>query len=255
MEILPWEKSMGRFTKSVLTFAFVSLLSLGSFASDQPESQVTYVASLDRVYEAETQAFGAPLKSTEKDKCVATYQSNANVYRLLWTATCKDIGNGKVSVTLTAQGQWFFGVGDEKRRVSNVFWNNMDLLLKHAASSRNAPAPAPLVVKPAPSVSSVPPPAPAPSPSHKSQASAPSHVRASPASDGATLVEITSEPSGADILLDGDYAGATPSEIKFTSGPHSVRIVKKGFEPWERSIKVQSGESRSIAADLEKSIQ
>lgn len=252
---------MGRLAKSVCTFSFVFLLSLASFAADQPAAQVTYNASVERVFAAEEQAFGTTPTNSEKDKCQVSYQSNSNMIRLLWTATCKEIGNGQVSVSLTAQGQWFFGVGDEKRRVSKIFWGNMDTILRNAASSSGA---SPLVAQPAPALSPVTAqPAPAPSPVAAQPAPAPSPLVDQPAptlapqagSDAVTLVQISSEPSGAEITVDGDYTGSTPSQIKLQSGPHSVRITKKGFEPWERSIKVEAGESRNIDAELEKSNQ
>ena len=255
---------MGRLAKSVLIFSFVFLLSLECFAAKDPsDKQVTYNASLERVYEAEAKAFGTAPATSNREKCEVTYLSTSNMTKLLWTATCKDIGNGQVGVTLTAQGQWFFGVGDEKRRIAKIFWNNMDVVLL-GTSSGGAPAPSPLVAQPAPSLAK---PAPAqpvlaqpalaqpalskPLPS----APEPSPLPASSASDAAVFVQISSEPGGAEILVDGDYAGSTPSQIKLKSGSHAVRITKKGFVPWERSIKVESGETRNIAADLEKSIQ
>lgn len=245
---------MGRLAKSVSTTAFVFLLSLGSFAIDKPDNQVTYAASVESVYAAETKAFGAAPTSSTQGKCEVTYQSSAGMIRLLWTATCKDIGNGQVGVTLTAQGQWFFGVGDEKRRVAKIFWNNMDVILKGPASSSGAPAPSPLAAQPAPSIA--PKDAqPAPSPLVEQPAPSLAPVVTPPASDTASLVQISSEPSGAEILLDGDYTGSTPSQLKLKPGPHSVKITKKGFEPWERSIKVEAGESRNVAAELEKASQ
>lgn len=245
---------MCRLAKSVFTFSSVLLLSLASFATDQSAAQVTYNASVERVFAAEEKAFGTTPTSSEKDKCQVTYQSNSSMIRLLWTATCKEMGNGRVSVTLTAQGQWFFGVGDEKRRVSTIFWGNMNTILKSAASSSGA---SPLVAQPAPALSPVtaqPAPAPEPAPSPLVDQPAPT-LATQPGSEASTLVQISSEPSGAEITVDGDYTGSTPSQIKLQSGPHSVRITKKGFEPWERSIKVEAGESRNIDAELEKSSQ
>jgi hypothetical protein len=241
---------MGRLAKSVFTISSVCLLSLGSFAASQPANQVTYNASVERVYAAEAKAFGAASTNSEQRKCQVAYESNSGMYKLLWTAACKDIGNGQVGVTLTVQGQWFFGIGDEKRRIARIFWDNMDVILKSEASSGGAPAPSPLVAQPVPSLS--PQPAPAPSP----LVDRPVPTLTPPAaSETSTLVQISSEPSGAEILVDGDYTGSTPSQLKLKSGSHSVKITKKGFEPWERSIKVDSGESRTIAAELEKSSQ
>src|SRR5450755_2055034 len=126
---------MGRSAKSVFTLLSVFLLSLGSFATGQAANQVTYNASVERVYAAEAKAFGAAPTNSEQEKCQVTYQSTSGMIRLLWTATCKNIGNGQVGVTLTAQGQWFFGVADEKRRIAKIFWNNMDVILNGAARS------------------------------------------------------------------------------------------------------------------------
>jgi hypothetical protein len=252
---------MGRIAKSVFTLSSVFLLSLGSFATDHPAA-VAYNASVDRVFAAESQAFGAPTTSSEKGKCVVRYQSTGR-YRLLWTASCQPIGKGQVSVTLTAEGQWFFGVGDEKKRVAKIFWDNMNTILVNESSSGGAPAASPLVAQPAPSL---PPPAPSPStlnsqpapslpPLVAKPAPPPSHPARHPASDTSAMVQISSEPSGADILVDGEYTGCTPSQLSLKPGPHSVRIAKKGFEAWERSITVESGESRNLAAELEQSSQ
>ena len=242
---------MGRLARSVFTFSFVFLLSLGSFAKDQPSAQVTYNASVERVFAAEAQAFGTTPTKSEKGKCQVSYQS-AGRYSLLWTATCKDLGNGQVSVSLTAEGQWFFGVGDEKKRIANIFWGNMNTILGNAVSSSGA---SPLVAQPAPALPPVASSAPTPAPLDLPSAPTPAPMVAPPASEDAAMVQISSEPSGADILVDGNYAGSTPSQLKLKSGPHSVNVIKKGFAPWQRSITVQSGEVRNVAAELESSSQ
>ena len=65
------------------------------------------------------------------------------------------------------------------------------------------------------------------------------------------MVQFSSDPSGAEIVIDGNYAGNTPSLIKLRPGNHSIRITKKGYTPWERSIDADAGESRTIAAELD----
>ncbi len=252
---------MGRLARSVFSLSSVFLLSLGSFATDRP-APVIYNASVERVFAAELQAFGASPTSSEKGKCLVRYQSTGR-YSLLWTASCKQIGNGQVSVVLTAEGQWFFGVGDEKSRVAKIFWNNMNTILVNESSSGGAPAASPLVAQPAPSLAPPAPspqplaakPAPSPQPLVAKPAPPPSSRVGHPASPNSAMVQISSEPSGADILIDGAYVGCTPSQLSLKPGPHSVRIAKKGFEAWERSITVESGESRNLAAELEQSIQ
>src|ERR1039458_5160551 len=139
---------MGRVTKTVFTVSYVLLLSLGSFAADMPDKH-KYDATVERVFAAEMQAFGVPPTNSVKEKCLVAYQPTSGANRLLYTAACKDLGNGKVGVTLTAEGQWFFGAGDARKRVAGVFWNNMNILLKNPGPSGSAPAPSPLVAPPA----------------------------------------------------------------------------------------------------------
>jgi hypothetical protein len=219
----------------------VSATAVSPTVDHKPTGEGIYEASVERVFAAEMQAFGVPPTDSVKDQCLVHYKSTTGSYVLSWTATCKDIGNGKVSVHLTVQGYWFFGIGPERKRITNVFWNNMNAVLKNTAASGDAPSPSPQI-------------APSPSPLI-AQPSSPliaQPASGTPASETSAMVHISSDPGGADILIDGDYNGSTPSQIKLSSGTHSVKIVKKGFEAWERSIKVESGESRNIDAELQR---
>lgn len=62
---------------------------------------------------------------------------------------------------------------------------------------------------------------------------------------------IISTPSGADIEVDGVFLGSTPSDIAVTSGSRVVKISKKGYIPYERTIQAQPDGSQRINADLE----
>jgi PEGA domain len=66
-----------------------------------------------------------------------------------------------------------------------------------------------------------------------------------------TTLEITSSPPGAEIELDGNYRGDTPSSIAVPPGDHMLKISKPGYKPWERRIKTTSG-SVKIVAGLEQ---
>jgi hypothetical protein len=61
-----------------------------------------------------------------------------------------------------------------------------------------------------------------------------------------------SDPSGADIEVDGGFVGDTPSDIKITEGEHVVAVKKTGFKDWERNLKVSGGSSVRISAVLER---
>ena len=71
-----------------------------------------------------------------------------------------------------------------------------------------------------------------------------------PAAAPNVQITVTSNPPGADIELDGAYVGNTPSTIGVTVGDHTIDIQKSGFAPWERKIKVTSG-NVGISADLQ----
>ena len=59
---------------------------------------------------------------------------------------------------------------------------------------------------------------------------------------GATAeLEVSSTPDGADIEIDGNFVGSTPSTVGVVAGPHQLSIKKAGFKPWERKITVSSG--------------
>jgi hypothetical protein len=66
---------------------------------------------------------------------------------------------------------------------------------------------------------------------------------------GAELT-LTSTPDGADVEVDGAFVGSTPSNIPIANGDHTVRVSKRGYQPYERRLRVNGG-SISVHADLE----
>jgi len=64
-------------------------------------------------------------------------------------------------------------------------------------------------------------------------------------------LEVTSNPSGAEISVDGNFVGDTPSQLAVAAGVHTITISKHGFKPWERKLTVSSGKV-SVAAELEQ---
>jgi PEGA domain-containing protein/PDZ domain-containing protein len=65
-----------------------------------------------------------------------------------------------------------------------------------------------------------------------------------------TIAEISSDPAGADIEIDGSFVGSTPSSVGLAAGQHTVRVSKNGYKQWERALKSSTG-SIKIAAALE----
>ncbi len=95
--------------------------------------------------------------------------------------------------------------------------------------------------------------APASTPAAPNTAPAPLSNAVAPAGpDAAASVQLSSDPAGAEITIDGNYVGNTPSLIKLRPGTHSIKMTMPGYAPWERSIETAAGESRNFAATLEK---
>jgi hypothetical protein len=65
-------------------------------------------------------------------------------------------------------------------------------------------------------------------------------------------LQMESNPSGADIELDGSFVGNTPSDVQVPEGEHTITVKKAGFSAWERKMKVSGGSSIHLNAELEK---
>ncbi len=79
-----------------------------------------------------------------------------------------------------------------------------------------------------------------------------SAVPATPGTPEASSVIIKSTPEGAEILVDGKFAGNTPSTVRLAPGEHAITIQKSGFQAWSRTMVVNSGSSLTIDATLDK---
>lgn len=73
-----------------------------------------------------------------------------------------------------------------------------------------------------------------------------------PAPPRACTVTVKSDPTGADITVDGNYSGSTPSTLKLPAGSHVLDVSKAGFGKWERKISIEAGGNVTVDATLEK---
>lgn len=73
-----------------------------------------------------------------------------------------------------------------------------------------------------------------------------------PAASDSTGVSVKSNPEGAEIEVDGQFVGSTPSAIQLKAGEHKITLKKTGFASWERTITVAAGSSITVDATLEK---
>ncbi|HEY4978701.1 MAG TPA: PEGA domain-containing protein [Candidatus Acidoferrum sp.] len=65
-------------------------------------------------------------------------------------------------------------------------------------------------------------------------------------------VNVSSNPTGAELTVDGELVGKTPAALKLTPGKHSMNIRMAGYKEWSREVTVQSGSELQLGADLEK---
>ncbi len=75
----------------------------------------------------------------------------------------------------------------------------------------------------------------------------PAPVIAAPESQA--TIAIDSSPPGADIEVDGNFVGNTPSTVTVKPGTHEVKISKRGFNDWTRKLNVTGGNVH-LSADL-----
>jgi hypothetical protein len=89
-----------------------------------------------------------------------------------------------------------------------------------------------------------------PAPSSSTSPLVPAAASQSSASSQASL-SIDSTPPGADIELDGNFVGNTPSTVSVAPGSHDISVKKKGFATWKRKMNVTGG-SIHVSAELEQ---
>jgi PEGA domain len=65
-------------------------------------------------------------------------------------------------------------------------------------------------------------------------------------------VNVSSNPAGADISVDGDFVGNSPASLKLAPGKHTVTVKMSGYKDWSREISVQAGSEVQLNASLEK---
>ncbi len=115
------------------------------------------------------------------------------------------------------------------------------------AAAVPAPAPQPATVPASRPAAQPPTPTPAPSPP-------PSPAPQDVAAGGEQVtVECYSDPSGADILVDGDFVGNTPSILKIAVGEHRLEIQRSGYRPFSKRLSLAAGSGlQTVRASLEK---
>jgi len=65
-------------------------------------------------------------------------------------------------------------------------------------------------------------------------------------------VTLQSDPPGAEIYLDGQLAGSTPSTLQIPSGNHQLALRLSGYQDWTRDLRILPGSQIQFAPKLQK---
>jgi hypothetical protein len=77
-------------------------------------------------------------------------------------------------------------------------------------------------------------------------------VRITPRIETSPLVRIRSIPAGAEVYIDGEYAGLTPTaELKYPEGVHKIIVKRQGYKAWSNNFELVSADKLEIAAEME----
>ncbi len=74
-------------------------------------------------------------------------------------------------------------------------------------------------------------------------------LTSAPATANTASLQIDSSVPGADIEIDGAFAGNTPSTLSVAPGQHTIIVKKKGYTDWTRTMNV-SGSAVHVNAEL-----
>jgi hypothetical protein len=72
-----------------------------------------------------------------------------------------------------------------------------------------------------------------------------------PAPPPVTVLEFSSTPPGADVFLDGQPVGKTPSTLTTVPGNYTITMSKQDFGTWQRKLQVEAGKRR-VSASLQQ---
>jgi hypothetical protein len=71
-----------------------------------------------------------------------------------------------------------------------------------------------------------------------------------PMTNGSSQVSVDASVTNCDIEVDGAFVGSTPSTVALTNGDHTVRVSKKGYQPYEKTLHTTGG-NINLRAELD----
>ncbi|HEV2498935.1 MAG TPA: PEGA domain-containing protein [Terriglobia bacterium] len=133
------------------------------------------------------------------------------------TAICTSISPDVTSVAVAVEPSMgnsrVFGIGGMRKKLREQFWDDVAIALKN------------MPTQPAPEDTA-------------------------PAAPSEATITVMSTPGGSDVLVDGKFAGSTPSTLHVADGKHTITIEDRGYQDWERTLTLQRGDSITLNATL-----
>jgi hypothetical protein len=68
-------------------------------------------------------------------------------------------------------------------------------------------------------------------------------------------LSLTSDPNGAEVFVDNEFAGNTPCKLTVDAGKHTVKVTSKEHKDWSRELTVRQGSEMTVNAVMEKGAQ
>jgi PEGA domain len=137
-------------------------------------------------------------------------------YNMRLVVSPADGGRSTVTIGVLRSGGKVFSWGSGRKEVRKIFAGIDAELVSSKVAGQNPPAP--------PGEASVP----------------------------DSTIEVSSEPPGAEVDLDGKYIGNTPSTLRLKPGEYTLTVRKEGYSPWTRKITVIPDSRLSVEAELQK---
>lgn len=66
------------------------------------------------------------------------------------------------------------------------------------------------------------------------------------------VVNVASNPDGADISVDGAFVGSAPAVLKLAPGKHTIAVSQSGYTTWSKELSVTAGSNVGVKASLTK---
>ena len=66
------------------------------------------------------------------------------------------------------------------------------------------------------------------------------------AGEGRGIINISTDPSGAKVFIDGEFKGQTPAEISLATGTYQIFLQRQLCEPYKESVSIERDQTKTL---------